>query len=214
MQVSLNDLVSILALRVGQAWNTDLQEEMKVVINYKRADFFKKLIAQNPGQRKLFFKNITAELQEVDKSECPVEVGCTIKRTVHQVPRPVRSSDEIFEYVGSADKTTPYGYATPASYAITSKHSRYTYNSVKYYYANGYVYLLGDEESEYVGISGIWSDPAELHDFTCDGSPCYTDDDKYDIPDDIINAIITDTLRVELRNQFPAQEVTIDETKQ
>jgi hypothetical protein len=157
MQVSLNDLVSILALRVGQPWNTTLQEEMKVVLNYKRADFFKKLIAQNPGQRKMFRKDITAELIDVDRAECPIEVDCEIKRTRELIPRPVRTTDEMFEYVGSADKTEPYGYATPEAYAVLSKYSKYTYASNKYYYANGYVYILGDGDADYIGIGGIWA---------------------------------------------------------
>jgi hypothetical protein len=213
MKVSLNDLVSILAARVGQPWNSALQEEMKVVLNYKRADFFKKLITQHPEQKKLFYKTIIAELTSVDKGECDVEVGCEVKRTQLAIPLPVRHDNAPYDFVGSVDKTEGYGYATPQEYALFAKYNKYTAAKPKYYVQNGYIYLLGDEESEYITIRDIFPDPRALHEFTCNGEACYTDDDQYEIPDDLINAMIADTLRVELRNQFPQQgEVQTDKS--
>ncbi len=213
MKVSLNELVSILASRVGQAWNTDLQEEMKIVLNYKRADFFKKSMIQNPAQRKFFFKDFTAELQEVDESECPVETECQVLRTIKKIPAPTRTNDSIFDFLGSADKAISFGYATPEQYKILAKYSKYTGGNPRYFYVNGYVYIYGDQSEEYINVRGLYLDPRELKDFKCANVACYTDDDQYDIPDDLINAMITDTLRVELRNQFPSQgEVQVDKS--
>lgn len=203
MKVSLNELVSVLASRVGQPFDTALQEEMKVVLNYKRADYFKKLINQNPFQRRFFLKSFSAELTPVDKADCPVEVDCEVLRTVLPIPNPVRTNSTLFDYVGDPDKTDSYGYATPEQDNLFRKYNKYTKDKSKYFYVNGYVYIFGDLDLEYVGIRGVFDDPKQLEPFKCDGDACYSDDDQYDIPEDLINAMIADTLKVELRQQFP-----------
>lgn len=213
MQVSLNDLVSILASRVGQQWNLDLQEEMKVVLNYKRADFFKKLITQHPDQRKLFYKSFAAELTTVDAGECNLEVGCDIKRTTLVIPKPVRHDYAPYDFVGNGNKSTGYSYSLPHEYEIYKEFNRYTGSNPKYFVQNGYIYLLGDLESQDITIRDIFLDPRQLSPFKCAGTACYTDDDQYDLPEDLINAMINDTLRVELRSQFPQEgQVNIDIT--
>lgn len=202
MLISLNQLVSLLASRAGQPFSTALQEEMKIVLNYKRADFFKKLINQNPFQRRFFLKDFEAELEVVDKARCPVEVDCDILRTVLTIPTPVRTNLTLFEYVGDPDFSDSYSYANPEQIILYSKYNKYTADKSRYFYSNGYIYIYGDLDLEYIGIRGIFDDPKQLEGFKCTGDPCYTDDDQYNIPDDLINSIIGDTLRVELRQLF------------
>jgi hypothetical protein len=204
MLVSLNDLVQLLAARVGEPWNTDLQEQMKVVLNYKRAQFFKRLLDQHPEQRRYFYKDFNVELQAADKAECPVEVDCIVKRSVLQVPLPVRANTgEVFDYVGSSDKMQPYGYATPGQVSQYIQYNRYTSRKPKYYYANGYLYIYVDKDTKYVNVTGVYPDPRQLTAFICNGTDCYSDDSQYEIPYDLINDMIRDTLQVELRNVFP-----------
>lgn len=214
MQISLNELVSILSSRVGQPFNTALQEEMKVVLNYKRADYFKKLINQNLFQRRFFLKSFSAQLERIDKADCPIEVDCDVLKTIKQVPPPVRTNDRLFDYVGDPDKTDSYAYASPEENALYSKYNRYTALKTRYFYANRYIYIFNDLDLEWINVRGIFDDPKQLEPFQCDGSPCYSDDDQYELPDDIINAMMADTLRVELRMQFPETgEVKIDQNE-
>lgn len=212
MKVSLNQLVQMLSDRVGQPFNVPLQEELKVVINYKRADWFQKVIAAHPEQRKFYLKDISVELESVDRAECPVNVDCTVLRTVKKIPVPLRSSYDLFDYVGDPDKFDGYSYATPDQVYWLAKHSKYTASRPRYFYVNGYVYIYNEPDLGYVNIRGIWPDQRELNDFKCDNVPCYTDDDQYDIPDDIINTMMQDVLKNELRVFFPERaEVTMDE---
>jgi hypothetical protein len=91
------------------------------------------------------------------------------------------------------------------------KYNKYTGSRPAYDYTNNYLYIYGDLETEEVTVRGIWSDPRELLPFKCNNQICYSDDDKYEVPDDLINDMITDTLRVELRIQMPQKgEVEID----
>lgn len=188
----------MLADRVGQPFNIPLQEELKLIINYKRADWFQKILDKHPEQRKFFLKSFSVELEEVDKSECPVDIDCKVMRSVLPVPLPVRTSYTLFDFVGSADQTEGYRYSTPDQ-VVFQKYSKYTSRRPAYFYANGHLMIYNDMDTQWVNVKGVFSDPRSLHDFTCNGNQCYTDDDQFEIPDDIINTMIQDVLKNELR---------------
>lgn len=216
MKVSLNGFVQLLAAQAGQPFSVPLQRQLKVVFNYKRADYLQEIISKYPNQRKLFLKYITIDLEDVSKAECPaVGSDCTVKRTVSKIPLPIRTEYAIFDYVGDNDRTDGYGYATLAEFSWFTKYNKYTKDRPKFEYANGYVYIYNEETLEQVTIGGVWSDPSVLNDFKCDDVPCYTDDDPFDIPDDIINTMIQDVFKNEFRLLAPElAEVTLDEAKQ
>lgn len=200
MKVSLTDLVDLLADRVGQPFNVPLQEELKTIFNYKRADWMQKIIDKHPEQRKFFLKEIAVELERVDAAECPVETDCTVLRTVKDIPLPLRSSYTMFDYVGDPDKTDGYTYTEPQQVPVMIKHgSRWTINRPRWFYANSRIYILNETELDAIGIRGVWPDQRQLKDFKCDDQPCYTDNDQWDIPDDIINTMVQDVLKNELR---------------
>ena len=113
MKISLNEIVQLLADRVGQPFSVPLQEELKVIVNYKRAEWMSKLIRANPEHRKLFLKDFSVELESVDKAECPVNVDCSVLRTKVKIPTPLRTAEYIFDYVGDPDKFDGYKYMTP-----------------------------------------------------------------------------------------------------
>lgn len=213
MKVSLNELVSMLSDRVGQPFSIPLQEELKVILNYKRAEWFHKLIDKHPEQRKFYFKEISVPLEAVDKAECLVSTDCTVLRTTETIPRPVRASDTLFDYVGDPDKSDGYTYTTPEQlYWIIKYGSKYTLDRPKYFYINDYVYIYNEDSLENVNIRGVWADQRGLGKFKCNGVPCYTDNDQWDVPDDLINTMIQDILRNELRILISPEvdEVVVD----
>jgi hypothetical protein len=216
MKVSLNGLVQLLAAEAGQPFSVPLQRQLKVVLNYKRADWMQKIVDAHPEQRKYFIKYITIDLVDVDQAECPAVGGdCTVKKTVKKIPTPTRSTYALFDYVGDNDRTDSYGYATIDQIVWFNKYNKYTSSRPKYEYANGYVYVYNEDTLEQVTIGGIWPDQAQLNEFKCDDQPCYTDDDQYDIADDIINTMIQDVLKNEFRLLAPElAEVTVDESGQ
>lgn len=193
----------MLADRVGQPFNAPLQDQLRVIINYKRADWFQKVLDKHPEQRKYFTKDFSAELMETDKAECPIEVGCDILKTVDIIPLPIRTSDTLFDFVGSVDKSMSYRYMTPDQFVYASKYNKYTSRNPSYYYSNNRIYIYNDLDENYISIRGVFSDPRVLQPFKCAGTPCYTDDDQFEIPEDIINIIIQDVLKNELRTLFP-----------
>jgi hypothetical protein len=217
MKISLNELVQLLADRVGQPFSVPLQEELKVVFNYKIADWMQKIIDKHPEQRKFFLKDITDELQRVDEAECPVVTGCTVLRTVHQIPTPIRSGTALFDYVGDPDRLDGYTYASPEEILWLTKYNKYTKDRPKWFYLNKYIYIYNEDSLENINIRGLWSDQRQLNQFKCADKPCYTDDDQWDVPADIINTMVQDVLKNELalknqlRQVLPEEgEVTVD----
>lgn len=215
MKISLNEMVQLLADRVGQPFNVPLQRELKVIFNYKRADWLQKVVDKHPEQRKYFLKYFSVPLERVDRAECPVSVDCTVLRTTLPIPLPIRTTYGLFDYVGDPDKTDGYTYTTPDQLVwIINYGSKYTDGRPKYFYANGYVYVYNEDSLEDLGMGGIWPDQRQLKDFKCEDVPCYTDDDQYDIPDDLINIMMQDVLRNELRILLaPEQAEVATDTK-
>lgn len=213
MKVSLNEIVSLISDRVGQPFNIPLQEELKVIVNYKRADWIQKVIEKYPEQRKYFVKDISVELEPVDETECPVESDCTVLRTTFKIPKPVRSTYALFDYVGDVDKTDGYRYVMPEQLRYITKYSKYTKDRPSYFYVNGYVYIYNEPDLEYINIRGLWPDQRELHELKCGDEVCYTDDDQYDIPDDILNTMIQDILKNELKLLLAPEESEVTVTE-
>lgn len=213
MKVSLNQLVHLLSDFAKQPFSVPVQEELKVIMNYKRADWMQKVVEKYPEQRRYFLKDIAIDLIEVDQAECPVETDCTVKRTSKKIPLPLRSTYALFDYVGDPDKSDGYGYIQPEYVNIILKYAKHTSKRPKYFYTNGYIYIYNDPSLVYLGIRGVWPDQTQLNAFKCSDSPCYTDDDQWDIPDDIINTMIQDVLRNEMRILIPGfnPEVTVDD---
>lgn len=211
MKTSLNQLVQLLADRVGQPFSVPLQEELKVIFNYKLADWMQKIIAKYPEQRKFYLKDITVELEEVDEADCPVSTDCTVLRTTAKIPIPLRSGTTLFDYVGDPDKLDGYSYSNPEEIVWLTKYNKYTSSRPRYFYVNGYIYIYNENSLEHINIRGLWPDQRQLNTFKCADKPCYTDDDQWDVPADIINTMIQDILKNELRLMAPEEgEVTVD----
>lgn len=215
MQISLNQMVEMLAEMANKRFDVPTQEMLKVVINYKRSDWTQKLLEKHPEHQRFYLKFISDDLVDVEESECPLpSSGCTVKRTSNKIPIPVRNSHNIFWYVGDGDKLDGYTYTTPDQLPWIVKYgSKYTAERPKYFFINGYIYIYNDNATEAVTIQAVWADQRQLNEFKCEGIACYTDDDQYDIPEDIINMIMLDTIKNELKLlSIPNDtEVTVDD---
>lgn len=200
MLISLNGLVDLASAMAGRPFDVPLQEQLKVIFNYKRADWMQKVLDKHPEQRRYFLKDIDIDLVDVDEVESLVSAGYTIKRTSLPIPLPLRTEETFFDFVGSPDKTNAFPYTKPDQLpSILNYGSLYTKSKAKYYYANNYVYILNDNMATDIGISGLWLDQRQLMPFKKASNPAYTDDMQYDIADDIINTMIQDVIKSELR---------------
>lgn len=215
-QPSLNEIIGLLSDRVGQPFNTPLQEQLKVIVNYKRANYTQQFLEQHPEQRRFFWQSFVTDLERIPKGDCDEIPGlnCDILRSKCKIPQPMRSSVALFDFVGSADWTVGYGNTAP-EFNQFNKHNKYTSGKPKWVYMNDYLYIFNDLTIKKLAVRGVFADPYSVNSCCGAGSkPCITDDTPYPVAQDILNSIIRDILNVELRNNFPQPGVVgVPETK-
>lgn len=128
------------------------------------------------------------DVAPVDASECPCNpAGCTILRTVEKIPNAIElHSKNLITRVGPAlVGSTPFSLI-PYSRAQFAGSNKFTKKFIKAFIHGGYIYLIGDNPMlltlEMISIDGVFENPESLGSFsTCEGQPCYTDDDEYPI---------------------------------
>lgn len=213
MRISLQEIVESLAILTGKSFDIPVQEHLKHIVSYKMADWFQAVVQKNPDQRKYYLKEISVPLERVDRALCPITTNCTVLRTTLQIPIPARTSYTLFDYVGGPSRDDGYAYVAPDQlYWIINYGSKYSKDRPKYFYVNKYIYLYNEESLEELNIRGLWFDQRQLNVFKCNDQPCYQDTDQFDIPDDIVNTMIQDVLKNELKFMLGLDEteVTID----
>lgn len=215
-QPSLNEIISLLADRVGQPFNVPLQEQLKVIVGYKRANYTQQFLEQHPDQRRFFWQSFTVDLERIPKGDCDElpALSCDVLRSKCKIPMPMRSSTTLFDFVGTPDWSHAFGFANPEFLKIFG-HNRYTKNATKVMYVNEYMYVFNDLSLKKLAVRGVFADPYSVNSCCSVGStPCITDDSPYPMAQDILNAVIRDVLNVELRNMFPQPGVvTVPEVK-
>lgn len=209
MQISLNRAVELLSSLVGQPFSIPIQEQLKVILNYKFADYIQKIVDKHPEQRRFYLKDFSVALERVDRAQCPVEVGCTVLRTVEDIPIPVRTSYALFDYIGSPDKVDGYRYIEPDQLVYIINYSKYTGDRPSYFYVNKRIYIYNEDDLDDINVRGLWPDQRQLNVFKCEDQPCYTDNSQYDIPDDILNTMIQDVIKNELKLLLPPDETEV-----
>lgn len=120
------------------------------------------------------------DLIEVDKSECcEIETDCKILRTQLSIPETVeaRSANTIVRVLKPNGNHISEVNPSEARY---TKYTKYGNIGTKWYFKNGYIYIIDDEYLEKITVYGIFDRPSDLADYvSCDGSTCYTPDDEY-----------------------------------
>jgi hypothetical protein len=213
----MNEIISLLSARVGQPFNVPLQEQLKVVVNYKRVNYTQQFLEKHPEQRSFFQQSFVTDMEQVNPGDCdeiPVEITCDVMKSKCKIPQPIRSSTALFDFVGASDWTVGYGESMP-EFVKYFKRNKYTPTLPKWMYMNEYLYLFNDLTIKKLAVRGVFADPYSVVPCCGTGSkPCITDDTPYPMSQDILNAIIRDTLNVELRNIFPQPGVvSVPESK-
>jgi hypothetical protein len=210
---SLNQLISTLSDRVGQPFNVPLQEELKVILNYKRENYLQQFLERHPEQRAFFQQKVEVPLIPVPQPECDTPKHCVALRSKCEVPPPVRVSQITFDFVGTADFRDGYGQLAP-EFLQFHLNARFTYSRPKWFYQDDHIWIYNNRVLDRIGLRGVFRNPEDVNQCLCDAAleTCYDDDQPWPVAGDLINAIMRDVLNVELRNMFPEPGVVkVDE---
>jgi len=207
---TLAKIVGSIAARVDKPFDVDLQKELKHIIGYKRSNYTQQFLQKHPEQRKFFLQKLTVELEKVPSDECEPIKGCEILRTKCVMPKPVRTSQTLFDFVGTSTFTAGYGYQEP-EFISTVGANRFTGKKPKWHYSDGRIYIYNTTTIERIGVRGVFEVPSAVNACACDPVDCLKDTDEYPIALDLLNSIVRDTLSVEMRQPvLPTQDVEID----
>jgi hypothetical protein len=208
---SLNQIVTILAERVGRQYDLVFKRELKTIVNTWRSTILRQTLKDSPRETSHFQLSWVMPIQKDFKIKCPFNYGCVL-RTVDKVPQGLRLNQFPYSFVGSADLETPYTYIYPSQLSTIKSNRNARKNNGYYTILNGYGYFYNiDENIKYIGISGIPNDLNEVTKFQkCDGTaPCYTDDDQYPLTEDLVQKLIQAVLGTELKNQVKPEDTEV-----
>ena len=133
-------------------------------------------------------QTLCAKLIPVSASECDcVELDCFVLRTEQKIPKLLElHSGPALIRVGPVNITNQKFNFVPQEQAILSASNKYTKNSVYLFLYNSYLYMITNNTSyqtlEYLSIKGVFDNPLDLQNFTCNNESCFTLDSEYPLP--------------------------------
>lgn len=209
--MTLNEITQIITERAGRPFDQPFRLQVKDLVKLWRMRLMKESMERHPNDKKFFLQKFVAPLTEVDIVECPFSIDCNILRT-GKLPKPIRTNS-LFDFVGTVDFSKTFTYSQP-EVATYHNHAKWTGHLTRYSYVDNYIYIHNPptNELEYIGIRGIFEDPAELQSFYCDSNAdktCYTDDVEFPIPGDLIQPLIQSILATELKIVQPERKEEI-----
>jgi hypothetical protein len=210
-----NEIVTILAERVGRQFDLAFKRELGVMVDYWRSTIMRQKLRERPQDRSFFKDGFVLELEKALVTEC-AEIGldCTILRTVKTIPRPVRSNNIVFDYIGTDDFINPWGVIQTWYYKF-KKSSKFTGANTVWMYKNNRIYVLNAGPLlKYIGVEGVFEDPRSVEEvkLCSETGGCASDDIDFNTPGDITQAIIQSILSTELRSMVNSERAEIPVT--
>ena len=177
--------------------------QIKFWITTQRALWLRNEFNQNRTIDEGFIQDLgCVELEDVDASTCcNIQTGCTVKRTVLEIPQTIeRFNEPTITSIGPVNPTEKRWRLVPYSNIAFVNSGRFSKNLIFPYIFNKRIYFMFGNNNvqakllKYVNIRGVFEDPMEVRRFTtCTGKSCYTDDDRYPI-----NAWLWDYMKAQI----------------
>ena len=197
--MTLNQIVDSIADSFNRSFDVMFKERIKFTVKYWRATLIKREIDKG-NYHDLFFHTIVLPLSNVDIADnCLINVDCPALRTTNKVPTPVRyRGGRSFAFVGSPTGRIKFEYTNLDTLDIKLS-GKFRDKATFYDYRNDYIYILNNVKYEYIAIRGVFSDLDKLKSYQCNDGVCYTDDQEFPLPDDLVASMINGMLNNELK---------------
>ena len=211
---TLNKIVYDIAHSQGKQDDQTYLERLKFRVHQYRATIIRRDLDRNNFTPSQYLQTIGCiDMKFYDASSCAgIEVGCKVFRSTKRVPYPIRFKDKVpFYFVGTIDGKKGYSPITVSELHYFES-SKYTKDVPRYYYDDGYIYLVNANASK-IQVKGVFEYPNELSAFNTDSTVCYSDDDSYPISIDLARNITEAILNFDITREAPNSgktEITID----
>jgi hypothetical protein len=181
--------------------------QVAFMVGYYRARLLRQDRLKGRMNRELYIQNLgKVPLITADKNEC-CDIDACILRTELQIPKPLETYDSInLTFIGTVDGR-PFSKTTHNA-AYWSGAAKYTGKAPKWYYQNGYIYIINPPTQmlSHVNIQGVFEDPTVAMSFrTCDcdnGETCIDEDSfdfEYPMPMHYVDLIVKMVAETEMR---------------
>lgn len=187
---TLNKIVYDIAHSMGREDDPTLLERLKFNVHALRSTIIRRDLDKNRFTPNQYIQTLCVDMDFYDSSMCEgVTTGCKVFRSVRRIPDPVRFKDRVpFYYVGTINSKKEFSPTTFSELPYLGS-NKYTARKLRYYFSNGYLYLLNGNAKK-VQIRGVFEYPDALIGFNGpDGKICYTDDSPYPISNDLAHDI-------------------------
>lgn len=182
----------------------------------KRARILKQEQEKKKLQERFSLQRIHCmELIAADKHECeclPIKTTCKIRRTKDKVPTPIK------DYISSVTSIDGQILYSPTTFQNYSEYSRLTplINKPKYYITNEYIYIINDDDKEYISVEGVFENPSEVALSSCDGElssgECYDAlAQELSVAPDLVDSIVTLAMEEILQTMKYGQEDKVND---
>lgn len=152
----------------------------------------------------------------VNASECCEVTLCDrVLRTEKPIPQPVTLSyNEAFTYVGTIDFKDPFQKISTTHIPFTG-YDKYIGKLKKWYYKNGYIYLLNDVFLDYIKVVGVFYNPKEVANYNhcTSGDVCYDDTTQFPIAGYMVPTITQMILEKELGIMYKVNDDTTNDAQ-
>jgi hypothetical protein len=198
---TFNQLATILAEQLKRPFDEPFKLMMKDRIKFWRSRLLKNTLDKDPRERKFFSQTLTVPMEEVNATDCGINLNCTLMRSKAKIPLPVRANGILFDQVGSVEGSTPFRLVKryELSFLIGDKYAPLV--SDFYLYENGY---LITRFVPYLFVDGPFDDPEAVAAYNlaacqATGSEDCTDPDDADlgISGDIAQLIIQSIVQID-----------------
>jgi len=176
-------------------------DQIKFNIKHYRAMFIRRDFARNGLITRHLEQDLGClDLIRVDASKCcNLPSTCPVYRTERELPRTVRFNfKEAITYTGDITGLGRIPMVEPYEIQYIP-FDKYTANNPKTYMIEDYLYVYNPKGMDVINVRGIFEDPEEVARFqTCDG-PCYTDNQPFPMPMDMVSGISAGLINGELK---------------
>lgn len=184
------------------------EEQIYWWIDELRAVLISQSLAKKDDVNDTWLQTISCmELEQVDEADCClVDTGCYILKTKLPLPQTI----DTWKPNWIVSVTTAAGELISKSTQFSNKYqqySKYTGNKRSYFLKNNYIYIVNDQNLQYINVIGLFQSPSELANYiTCEEESCFTPNSQYPISANMANQIVDIIIKTKVIPfmQFPA----------
>ena len=205
--LSLNEIASFIAARLGKENDLLLIENIKIAVKYWRVFLLRQEI-ERYGHNPVFMQSLVVELKTVDAADNDViESDFPLLRSVNTIPRAINlKTKNPFYVVGTVDERKAFTYVRPAG-LLRLTGARFVKNYIAYTYFNDYLYVHCNKIIKYIRVFSAFENPEEVVNNIDNLNQCVDNNVPFPIPLHHLKIIVENIVKGEFQLSIDKQGI-------